>query len=67
AYKFIIDEAKKPGREKDKLPETLRTLVGMAEWRTTQLAWTETATVKLEKLLTSALPVPPPSNEPLKP
>lgn len=55
AYKFIIDEAKKPGRESDKLSETLRTLLDMANWRAAQLAWTGTAGVRLESLLTNPL------------
>ena len=65
AYKYIIDEAKKPGRESAKLPETLRTLLDMAGWRAKQLAWTDGATVKLERLLTNPLASSAP--EPLKP
>ncbi len=55
AYKFLIDEAKKPGREGDKLPEILRTIVEMATWRAGHLAWSNTAAVNLQKLLSNPL------------
>ena len=55
AYKFLIDEAKKPGREADKLPEILRTVLDMARWRASHLAWSNTAAVNLQKLLSSPL------------
>ena len=55
AYKFIIEEAKKPGRENDKLSEPLRTVLEMAQWRSDQLTWSGAATAKLESLLTNPL------------
>ena len=55
AYSYIIAESKKPGRESDKLSETLRTLLEMANWRSSQLAWSGAATARLESLLTNPL------------
>ncbi len=55
AYKFLLAEAKKPGREADKLPEILRTVLEMARWRASHLAWSNTAAVNLQKLLSSPL------------
>ena len=65
AYQYIIAEAKKPGRESDKLTETLRTLLEMANWRASQLTWSGAATARLERLLTN--PLTPLATEPLKP
>ena len=55
AYKFLLAEAKKPGREADKLPEILRTVLDMARWRASHLAWSNSAAVNLQKLLSSPL------------
>jgi tetratricopeptide (TPR) repeat protein len=55
AYKFLLDEAKKPGREADKLPDILRTVLDMARWRASHLAWSNNAAVNLQKLLSSPL------------
>ena len=64
-YKFISDEAKKPGRENDKLPEILRTILEMSRWRSTQLAWSNTAAVSLQRLLASPLtPAAPETSKP---
>ena len=57
-YKYLIEEAKKPGREADKLPEILRTILEMANWRSTQLAWSNTAAVNLQRLLSNPLTAP---------
>lgn len=62
AYKYIIDGAKKPGGESPQLPETLRTLLDLANWRAAQLAWTGDATAKLEQLLASPLASPAPES-----
>jgi len=64
-YKYLMDEAKKPGREADKLPEILRTILEMAHWRSRQLAWSNTAAVSLQKLLSNPLAAVPP--EAIKP
>lgn len=55
AYKFLMNEAGKPGREAAKLPEILRTIVEMARWRAGHLAWSNTAAVNLQKLLKNPL------------
>ena len=53
AYKFLLEEARKPGREADKLPEILRTILEMARWRSSHLAWSNTAAVNLQRLLSN--------------
>ena len=53
AYKYLIDEAKKPGREAGKLPEILSTILEMARWRSSHLTWSNTAAVNLQRLLRS--------------
>ena len=53
AYRFLIDEAKKPGHEDGKLPEILRTILEMARWRAGHLTWSNTAAVNLQRLLSS--------------
>ena len=64
-YKYISDEAKKPGRETGKLPEILRTILEMSRWRSTQLAWSNTAAVSLQRLLASPLtPAAPETSKP---
>ena len=39
AYKYIIDESKKPERKLAELPDSVRGLVEMAQWRGEQLVW----------------------------
>jgi tetratricopeptide (TPR) repeat protein len=51
AYKFIIDEAKKPGRDLAQLPESVRNLVSMAQWRGEQLVWKNGAGARLDRVL----------------
>jgi TolA-binding protein len=65
AYKYIIDGAKKAGGGNAQLSDTLRTLLDMANWRASQLAWSGDATAKLERLLSNPLAVP--AAETLKP
>ena len=54
-YKYLIEETKKPGREAEKLPEILRTIVEMARWRSSHLAWSNTSAVNLQRLLSNPL------------
>ena len=51
AYKYLIDESKKPGREPEKLSETVRGLPEMAKWRGEQLVWRVDTDNRLEHLL----------------
>ena len=53
AYKFLMDESKKPGREADKLSEILRTVLEMARWRASHLTWSSSTAVNLQRLLSS--------------
>ena len=53
AYKFLMDESKKPGREADKLSEILRTVLDMARWRASHLTWSSSTAVNLQRLLSS--------------
>lgn len=59
AYKFIIDEAKKPERAGKPLPESCTSLVKMAGWRGEQLAWQHTTETQLSHLLGQSLASPP--------
>jgi tetratricopeptide (TPR) repeat protein len=61
AYKYLLDEAGKPGREPEKLPESVRGLPEMAKWRGQQLAWSTDTTTRLERLLGQ---VPSPLSKP---
>ena len=54
-YKYLLEEAKKPGREDDKLPEILKTILEMARWRSTHLTWSNGAAVNLQRLLSNPL------------
>ena len=54
-YKYLMAEAKKPGREEDKLPEILRTILEMARWRSSHLTWSNGAAVNLQRLLSDPL------------
>ena len=58
AYKFILDEAAKPERAAQKLPEPVTSLVQMARWRGEQLAWQNTTETKLQRLLGEPKDVP---------
>lgn len=58
AYKFILDEAAKPERAAQKLPEPVSNLVQMARWRGEQLAWQNTTETKLQRLLGEPKDVP---------
>lgn len=51
AYKYLVDESKKPGREPEKLSEGVRGLPEMARWRGEQLAWRSDTESRLEHLL----------------
>lgn len=51
AYKFIIDEAKKPERKLAELPDSARTLVEMAQWRGEQLVWKSSTESRLDRVL----------------
>lgn len=51
AYKYIIDESKKPERKLTELPDVLRTLVEMAQWRGEQLVWKDSTATRLDRLL----------------
>jgi len=59
AYKFIIDESKKPERAGKPLPESCTSLVKMAGWRGEQLAWQHTTETQLSHLLGQSLAPPP--------
>jgi hypothetical protein len=59
AYKFIIDESKKPERAGKSLPENCASLVKMATWRGEQLAWQHTTETQLSHLLGKPLAPPP--------
>ena len=51
AYKFIIDEAKKPERKLAELPDNARILVEMAQWRGEQLVWKSSTESRLDRVL----------------
>ncbi len=51
AYKFIVDESKKPERKPEELPDHLRTLVEMAQWRGEQLVWKDGTATRLDRVL----------------
>lgn len=51
AYKFIIDESKKPERKLADLPDSLRTLVDLAQWRGEQLVWKDATETRLDRVL----------------
>jgi tetratricopeptide (TPR) repeat protein len=51
AYKLIVDEAKKPGREANKLPDNVRNLIQMAQWRGEQLVWKNDVESRMDRIL----------------
>ena len=51
AYKYIVDESKKPERKPAELPDNLRTLVEMAQWRGEQLVWKDGTATRLDRVL----------------
>lgn len=51
AYKLIVDESKRPGRDLSKMPDNLRTIVEMAQWRGEQLVWKNGTAARLDHLL----------------
>ena len=51
AYKYIIDEAKKPATKVAELPESVRGLVEMAQWRGEQLVWKTGTEARLDRIL----------------
>jgi len=53
AYKFIVDEAKKSERKPEELPDNLRTLLEMAQWRGEQLVWMDGTASRLSRVLGS--------------
>ena len=53
AYKYIIDEAQKPERKLADLPDGVRSLVEMAQWRGEQLLWKNGTESRLDRILGS--------------
>lgn len=53
AYKYIIDESKKPERKLAELPDSVRGLVEMAQWRGEQLLWKTGTESRLDRVLGS--------------
>ena len=51
AYKYIIDESKKPGRKLTELPDNVRGLVEMAQWRGEQMVWKNNTESRLDRVL----------------
>ncbi len=51
AYKYIIDESKKPERKLAEQPDSVRSLVEMAQWRGEQLVWKSGAENRLDRIL----------------
>lgn len=64
AYKFIIDESKKPAHTAKPLPGSTADLVQMARWRGEQLAWQQTAGTQLSHLLGEPLAPAPAADAP---
>lgn len=67
AYKFILDESKKPERAGKPLPESCTSIVKMASWRGEQLAWQHTTETQLSHLLGQPLAAPPSAPPPTNP